>query len=343
MRKLRWLAGVAAALLATACFAASGAGQVNPYWRDAYVLSFRSPDLFSDQPDEQWGQEDDRLAAGGILSDFPDWLAEHVADFDAARRDRRPILLSLHTHSGYGAGLVTYSADLQRAEVANYPWLLRTLLDAGLGDSDVSVAVDTCNAQATSFYQIRPDLQPKLVEAWSDFRQWRAKEPARAKLSAATAYPLFSRDHVAAHLGRGGKGKRENVRSAPWQPLRSEERREFHARIYGPRGVILATPTLFNLLRLGPEPRGTLTENLLTARLRGNQIDGLLSRNKAEFGRFTEFDFLRQSGPWREGPERREVAASPRERGYDDLETERDRSARPRRGPRGRSSLPRRD
>jgi hypothetical protein len=222
---------------------------------------------------------------------------------------------------------------------------MRILLDEGLAGSDVSVAVDTCNAQATAFYQIRPDLQPKGVEAWSDFRQWRAKAAARKKLSTANAYPVFSRDHVAAHLGRAARGKRENVRSASWQPLRAEERRAFRARLYGPKGVILATPTFFNLLRLGPDPRGTLTENLLTARLRGNQIDGLLARNKAEFKRFTEFEFLRWSGLEGPGRDRREVAVTTR--GHGDPETEErdpeDPEFTPRREPRGRSSRPRRD
>jgi hypothetical protein len=298
--------------------------QVHPRWTRAYVLSFRSPDLLSNEPDERWGGEDGRLAAGGILTDFPDWLAEHARAIDDARDDGRPILLSLHTHSGYGAGLTTYSRDLLRAETVTYPWLVRQLLDAGLGETDVTVAVDTCNAQATAYYQLRADLEPAAVAAWAPFRKWRAKDPARVKLPLAAAYRLFTQDHVSAHLRAPAKGKRGNVEAEAWEPLTREERRDFQARLYGPRGVILATPALFNLLRLGPDVSGTLTANLLTAPLRGQQVDGFLARNKGEFRRFTQFEFLASAGESR--PERRAAAANPddRERGgrNDDLRDE---------------------
>ncbi|HEU4754419.1 MAG TPA: hypothetical protein VFU47_15025, partial [Armatimonadota bacterium] len=82
---------------------------VHPRWQHAYLLSFRSPDLLSNEPDEQWGESDGRLVSGGILSDFPAWLEEQRDALREARRDDRPILLSIHVHSGYGAGLVTYS------------------------------------------------------------------------------------------------------------------------------------------------------------------------------------------------------------------------------------------
>src|SRR5262249_4716166 len=93
------------------------AGTVDPYWGRAYVLSFRSVDLLTDEADEQWGRRDARLVSGGILSDFPRWLRCQVGCIDLARAAHRPFLLSLHVHSGYGTGLVTYSDDLQRAEV----------------------------------------------------------------------------------------------------------------------------------------------------------------------------------------------------------------------------------
>src|SRR5438477_24219 len=81
-------------------------------------------------PDERWGEGDERLVCGGILSDFPEWLGEHAERLAEARREGRPILLSLHVHSGYGTGLVTYSDDLTRAQAANYPWLIRRLEEA---------------------------------------------------------------------------------------------------------------------------------------------------------------------------------------------------------------------
>ncbi|MGV3719712.1 MAG: hypothetical protein ACO1SX_02285 [Actinomycetota bacterium] len=320
--------------------------QVHPRWRRAYVLSFRSPDLLSNEADERWGAEDGRLASGGILTDFPDWLEEHAEAIEDARDAGRPILLSIHTHSGYGAGLTTYSRDLLRAETATYPWLVRELLDAGLGEPDVTVAVDTCNAQATAYYQLRSDLQPAAVAAWAPFKKWRAKDPARRKLSVSDAYRLFAQDHVAAHLRSPAKGKRSNVQALPWGPLAREERRAFRARLYGPRGVILATPAFFNLLRLGPDVSGTLTADLLTGPLRGDHVDGFLARNKGEFRRFTQYGFLAAAGvdlDERWAPERRTAVADSdeRERGgrYEDPEPD----VRPRRRPLEPSSRNRRD
>jgi hypothetical protein len=350
MRRARWvLCSILALLGAAAVASAPQEGrwkQVHPHWRDAYVFSFRSPDLLSDQPDEQWGVEDGRLIAGGILSDFPGWLAEHADEVEDARRDGRPILLSIHTHSGFGAGLVTYSRDLQHAEAANYPWLIRQLSAAGLNAPDVTVAVDTCNAQGTAFYQLRPDLQPAMVQAFGDFARWRKANPARMKLTAGTAYRVFTQDHVAAHLGGKGRGQRENVLAERWEPLRPEERRELRVRLYGPRGVILATPTFFNLLRLGPEPRGTLTGNLLTARLKGEQIDGLLAQNKSEFKRFQEFAFFQAAGDeptQATEPETRRAAAHPDSRDYGDHGIGIDEEPRPPSRPREHSSRFRRD
>jgi hypothetical protein len=319
---------------------------VHPFWKSAYVFSFRSPDLLSDQPDEQWGIEDGRLVSGGILSDFPQWLADHSDEIDRARREGRPILLSLHTHSGYGAGLVTYSRDLQHAEAATYPWLIRQLTEAGLNEPDVTVSVDTCNAQGTAFYQIRPDLQPAMVAAFGDFARWRKASPFRKKLTLASAYRVFVQDHVAAHLGGKGRGRRGNVTALPWEPLGKEELRGVEAHLYGPKGVILATPTFFNLLRLGPEPRGTLTANLLTARLHGEQIDGLLAQNKAEFRRFREFAFFAAAGdaPVDLGePLRQRAALYPANREHGGPELDADEDPRLPRRPRERSSTFRRD
>lgn len=320
--------------------------QIHPYWRDAYVFSFRSPDLLSDQPDEQWGAEDGRLVSGGILSDFPNWLAEHSDEVEDARRDRRPILLSIHTHSGYGAGLVTYSRDLQHAEAVNYPWLIRQLTEAGLNESDVTVAVDTCNAQGTAYYQIRPDLQPAAVQAFGDFARWRKASAARKKLTLATAYRVFVQDHVAPHLGGKARGRRGNVTALRWEPLSSAERRDIRVHLYGPKGVILATPTFFNLLRLGPDPRGTLTANLVTARLSGDQVDGLLAQNKAEFKRFREFAFFQVAGDGPRdtpNPVGRRAAAFPESQDHSGRGREIDEDPRLPRLPRERSSSYRRD
>src|SRR5579862_8077822 len=163
MQAVGWIAAVLLALGAAPPAGAAPApvraasrppSRVNAHWRRAFVLSFRSPDLLSDEPDERWGAADDRLRAGGILADFPLWLKEQQPVIAAARAEGRPILLSLATHGGYGLGLVTYTLDLKRAQVANYPWLVRQLLGAGLGEADVTVAVDTCNAQAASAYQL---------------------------------------------------------------------------------------------------------------------------------------------------------------------------------------------
>ncbi|MFN3649422.1 MAG: hypothetical protein ACK47B_07545 [Armatimonadota bacterium] len=265
--------------------------QVHERWQNAYVLSFRSPDLLSNERDEKWGRKDARLVSGRILSDFPVWLDDHAEVIRWVREEGRPVLLSLHVHSGFGTGLVTYSDNLTRGEVASYPWLVRTLLERGLSDADVTVAVDTCNAQATAAHQLRPDLIPRGVEAWPPFARWRKADAARSKMPVAEAYPLFARDRVAQEL-RSGSRSRNNVRALPYAPLTPEERRRFRARLYGPKGVILATPALFNLLRLGPNPRGTLTADLLNDRLDPRLVDGLLSRNNAEFRLFRELEFL---------------------------------------------------
>jgi hypothetical protein len=291
-------------LLVTPVLAAGSAAQVHPYWQRAYVLSFRSPDLLTNEADEQWGSDDGRLVSGGILTDFPAWLGEQKEALRQARAEGRPILLSIHVHSGYGTGLVTYSADLKRAEVANYPWLLRQLSAAGLGSADVTVAVDTCNAQATAAHQIRPALIPGGVNAWKPFIAWRAASRVRKTLPLAEAYRVFERDYVATHLEGPAKGRRMNVTAASFLPLTAAsflpltaaERGTFAARMYGSRGVILATPTFFNLLRLGPEPRGTLTANLLTDRLGSQLEEGLLDRNKADFAKFRDFRFLASAG-----------------------------------------------
>lgn len=318
MKRAACLVLVLCLCLATAVLAGGRWRQVHPFWQDAYVLSFRSPDLLSNEADEQWGGSDGRLVSGGILSEFPVWLEDHRPAIRAALRHGRPVLLSLHTHSGYGTGLVTYSTNLQRAQVANYPWLIRTLLEHDLGEEGVTVAVDTCNAQATAAMQLRPDLVPQGVAAWSDFKRWRARAKERQRLPLATAYDLYSRDRVASHLGKPARGKRQHVAGMPYHPLTRSERAQFRARLYGQKGVILATPALFNLLRLGPEPRGTLTANLLTGRLSAVVVDSLLAQNKAEFKKFREFSFLAQAGiegePYVVREERRPRRARNRER-----------------------------
>lgn len=270
---------------------------VHPAYRRAYVLSYRSPDLLSNDPDEQWGRDDSRLEAGGILSDFPLWLARHAGAIRAARAQGRPVLLSLHFHSGYGVGIVSYSTDLSRAEAANYPWLIRTLTSAGLHTADVTIAVDTCNSQATAAHQLRPDLIPRGVEAFPPFAAWRRGAPGRAASPQISAWPQFVQDRVRAHLAPAHRGRREHVRTVPLVPLSPAERGSFQAHLYGQKGVILATPCLFNLLRLGPEPAGTLTANLLRGRIDTSWIAGLLQQNNREFVRFREFAFLEAAGP----------------------------------------------
>jgi hypothetical protein len=309
MRRLRldfrFVSLLAAAVLLAAVPTAWGQGrqqggqwkQVHPHWQRAYVFSFRSPDLLSREADERWGRDDGRLDAGGILTDFPRWLEMHHEAVAEARRQGRPILLSLHTHGGFGTGLVTYGRGLKTAEVVNYPWLIRTLDAAGLNAADVTVAVDTCNAHAIAAHQLRPDLVPNGVSAWAPFARWRAQHPARKALPLGEAYRLFAQDRVRLELAPAERGSRANVNANPFTPLTTEERRGVRARLYGPRGVILATPAFFNLLRLGPEPQGTLTADLLKARLDARLYDGLLAQNKAEFARFREFAFLEAAGP----------------------------------------------
>jgi len=296
--RIVWLA-VLASVCAPAWSAEKPAGswkQVHPRWQNAYVCSFRSPDLLSNEADERWGEVDGRLVSGGILTDFPAWLRELEPDFRAARAAGRPILLSIHVHSGYGTGLVTYSRDLRTAESADYPWLVRQLLSAGLGADDVTVAIDTCNAQATAAHQLRPDLIPGGVASWLPFKTWRKAHPYRKSLSVTSAYRLFARDRVRMHLAKAAQSDRDNVKSTRLEPLTPEERGRFRAQLYGQRGVILGTPAFFNLLRLGPNPTGTMTANLLTARLDGRVVDAYLARNKTEFRRFREFAFLSASG-----------------------------------------------
>lgn len=305
--RARWLAGC---LLVVGVVVGAGPArsqevrrwrQVHPHWQKAFLLSFRSPDLLSSDPDERWGEDDGRLVAGGILSDFPRWLEDEAPEIEKARAEKRPVLLSLHVHSGYGTGLVTYGRDLLTAEVVNYPWLVRQLSLRGLNAPDVTVVVDTCNAQATAAHQLRPDLVPAGVESFAPFRQWRAASPARKKLAVGEAYRIFTQDRVRTLLGKPSARKnRENVRAAAFEPLRPEERTGFQARLYGPHGVIFATPALFNVLRLGPSPRGTLTAELLHDRLSTKMVDGLLARNRIEFKRFTEFAFLKAAGAWPE-------------------------------------------
>lgn len=289
------LAAVLAALLPVRGWAGPWR-QIHPYYQGAYIFSFRSPDLLGENPDEWWGRADRRLVAGAILTDFPHWLAEHATRIEQARTLERPIILALHLHSGFGTGLVTYTADLRRAEVANYPWLIRRLEEAGLDRDDVTVTVDTCNAQATAAHQIRPDLVPRGVAALAAFQQWRHAPPFRRRLSLGSAFRVFAEDHVAQHLGSAARGRRANVTAAAFAPLTPEERQRFRAHLYGPKGVIIATPAFFNLLRLGPEPRGTQTADLLHDRLETRVLDGGLAQNKMEFARFREFGFLAAAG-----------------------------------------------
>jgi hypothetical protein len=310
-RGIRTVFLAALTLVAVAGLASAGTDgpwrQVHPYWQRAYIFSFRSPDELTEEADEQWGREDGRLVSGGILHDFPFWLRRHEQEILKAREEGRPILLAIHTHGGYGTGLVTYTEDLMRGQVANYPWLVRQLLATGLCTEEVTVTVDTCNGQTAAAHQLRPDLIPRGVEAWDAFATWRKADSARRKLRLSTAYQVFAQDRVRQHLAKSAQGSRANVEAAPYFPLTPRERALFRARLYGPRGVILATPTFFNVLRLGPDPRHTNTANLLRDRLETKVLDGCLDENKVEFARFTEFAFLAASGPG-PGPER---AAAP--------------------------------
>ncbi|HTE20570.1 MAG TPA: hypothetical protein VK689_19560 [Armatimonadota bacterium] len=270
--------------------------QVHPRWRRAFILSFRSLDLLSNEADEQWGVKDGRLVSGNILTDFPLWLQEQKPAVNAARAEGRPILLSLHTHGGYGTGIVTYTQDLKLAQVANYPWLVRQLIAAGLGGDDVTVAIDTCNAQATAAHQLRPDLIRAGVDAWPVFAKWRAAEASRKGLPVRNAYRLFAQDRVRAHLAAPARGTRRNVKVADLEPLTPEERGQFRARMYGPKGVIFGTPAFFNLLRLGLDTRGTLTADLLNGPLERVVLGSLLPQNTAEFRKFREFAYLDTTG-----------------------------------------------
>jgi hypothetical protein len=270
--------------------------KAHPRWNRVFLLSFRSLDLLSNEPDEQWGVSDGRLTSGRILTDFPVWLQEQQSAIEAARAEGRPILISLVTHGGYGTGLVTYSQDLKTAQVANYPWLIRRLTEAGLADENVTVSIDTCNAQAAGAHQLRPDLVPAGVNAWPPFTQWRRSDPHRLRLTTSEAYALFAQDRVRAHLAPSARGSRKNVAASELVPLTTEERRKFRGRLYGPKGVIFGTPALFNLLRLGLDTRGTYTANLLTAPLEKRVLNSGRVVNEAEFRRFKDFAFLDATG-----------------------------------------------
>lgn len=300
--------------------------QVQPAWKRAYLLSYRSPDLLSFDPDERWGRNDGRLESGGILTEFPEWLKLHSQAIQDARVQGRPILLSLHFHSGYGVGIVSYSADLTHGEAANYPWLIRQLIAAGLNTPDVTVAVDTCNSQATSAHQLRPDLIPRGVEAFPPFAQWR-RGAKNSSLPQSVAYQRFTQARVSEHLEGGAKGRTANVRAFPLTPLTPAERADFKANMYGQRGVILATPTLFNLLRLGPNTRGSNTANLLKDRVDTVWVGGYLNENNAEFRQFREFAYLANAGPgpiqviYEPGYDPASVAARHRPRAAEGTET----------------------
>ena len=64
------------ALATAACLAgplavrASSLSVASPF-REAYILSFRSPDLVRPVPEDRWGQKDERFYWGRIATDFP--------------------------------------------------------------------------------------------------------------------------------------------------------------------------------------------------------------------------------------------------------------------------------
>src|SRR5688500_7596878 len=105
--RLALLAGMVAlaAIVPAGARPASSSSGPHPRWKRVFLLSFRSLDLLSNDPDEQWGVHDGRLTSGQILTDFPIWLQEQQSAIRAAREEGRPILLSLVTHGGYGSGL----------------------------------------------------------------------------------------------------------------------------------------------------------------------------------------------------------------------------------------------
>jgi hypothetical protein len=114
----------------------------------------------------------------------------------------------------------------------------------------------------------------------------------------AIAYQRFTQSRVSDHLGGSAKGRSANVRAVPLEPLTAEERASFKANLYGQRGVILATPSLFNLLRLGPGGlKGSNTANLMKDRVDTVWVGGYLKENNAEFRQFREFGFLANAGP----------------------------------------------
>jgi hypothetical protein len=271
---------------------------IAPAYRSAYLLSFRSPDLLANRADDRWGRGDSRLYVGRIATDLPVWLRWKGKEIEAAREAGRPVLLSLHVHSGFGTGLVTYTQDLRRAEAVNYPWLVRQLEALGLNAPDVAVTVDTCNAQATAAHQLRPDLVPGGVAAFPPFARWRASYPERRQLDVGSAYRLYSLDRVRQQLRRPARGSRANVAAVSYEPLTDEERAGIRCHLYGQKGVIISTPALFNLLRLGPDGlAGTNTADLLHDRLELRVLpDSTLAGNLREFHRFDNFPFLAQAG-----------------------------------------------
>jgi len=266
--------------------------------RNAFILSFRSPDLVTDHPDERWGRADDRLRPGMILTDLTPWLAWKMRDVKAARAAGRPILLALNVHSGFGTGLVTYTASLQRAQAVNYPWLARQLLKVGLNSPDVVVTIDTCNAQATAAHQLRPDLIPEGIAAFPPFRKWRSQYAERQQLPIGQAYRLYAIDRVREQLAPRYRRSRANVTAIPFEPLTEEERSKIAFRICGQKGVIVGTPAMFNMLRLGPQRlAGTDTADLLHDPLETVVLgDSSLPRNLREFRQYRDFVFLSQAG-----------------------------------------------
>jgi hypothetical protein len=266
--------------------------------RSAYILSFRSPDLLANRADDRWGRGDGRLYAGRIVSDLPTWLRWKVREIQAAREIGRPILLSLHVHSGFGTGLVSYTQDLRHAEAVNYPWLVRLLESCGLNQPDVMVTIDTCNAQATAAHQLRPDLVPGGVSAFGPFAAWRSRHPARRQMDVGSAYRLFSVDRVRRQLTASVRGNRENVNAVAYEPLTEDEKASLKLSLFGQKGVIISTPALFNLLRLGPAGlQATNTADLLHGRLELRILgDDTLAGNVREFRRFSDFSFLAQAG-----------------------------------------------
>lgn len=309
-----------ATLIAAGCLVwqagAEGAGGTNvvPSLRSAFILSFRSPDLTTNRPDERWGRQDGRLFPGRIISDFPKWLRWKQRDLWIARAAGRPIIVSLHVHSGFGTGLVTYTSDLKKAEAVNYPWLLRQLDAAGLNAPDVTVTVDTCNAQATAAHQLRRDLVPGGVAQFASFASWRRADAARQKMAVGAAYRLYSLDRVRLQLAPAARKNRANVQAVAYEPLTASEWAEIQCDLYGQKGVEVSTPALFNLLRLGPDRlKGTNTAHLLRDRLELRILgDNTLGGNNRELRLFQDTRFLAGSGIGADGDPWRAATAGPK-------------------------------